>query len=152
MAASSEWGRYGIRPTGDRSTRRFTVTAPHGVTIAGRHYARGDSLARRQGENLRLAIDGGGWESWAEWQRVTSGEHYQGWQRQVAKTRGVDPRTLRKPDSDFNKAYVPWMRGRFTKSNRPAGRFARFLAGIGYRQPRAAYLVGDTPAAKGRGK
>lgn len=141
----ASWADYGIRPSGDAKTRRFEVTAKRGVTVAGRHYPRGSTIARRQGENLRIMIDGGGWQSYAEWQRVTTGERYQGWQRQVSRRESVDPRQLRKPDSPFNKAYVKWMRGNFAKTNRPTGRFARFLVGIGYRDPHATYPVGDSP-------
>lgn len=148
---ATDWGSYGIRPGGDTRSRRFVVTAQNGITVSGRHYPRGSTIARRQGENLRLMIDGGGWQSYSEWRRVTLSEHYQGWQRQVARKFSTDPRTLRKPDSSFNRAYVRWMRQGFTKSSRPKGRFAKFLVGIGFRDPRATYPVGDTPK-KGKRK
>ena len=153
--ATTDWSRYGIRPSGDPKSRRFTVTADEGVNVSGHHYAKGSSIARRQGENLRFAVDRSDWHSWDEWQRARAGQgrfsDYPAWVGQASRERGRSEASVRN-DPAFNRAYLGWQRAGRPRGNAPTGRLARLLTAAGLRPAGATYRVGRSPGYKQAGK
>jgi len=153
--AATDWGRYGIAPAGDPKTRRFKVTAAGGVNVGGQHYNQGATIPRRQGENLRFAIDRSDWHSWDEWQRARAGQgsfaDYPDWVVMGARERG---RTEAKQRNDpaFNRAYLGWKRAGRPRGNAPNGRLAQLLTQVGLRPAGATYRVGRSPGYKQAGK
>jgi hypothetical protein len=155
MPNRTDWSRYGVAPSGDPKTRAFVVTAERGVTVGGRHYAKGQPMARRQGENIRFAIDHSDWASWSEWQRARAGQgrwhDYPQWVADGARDRGVT-QAAQRDNPAFNRAYVRWVRSGRTRGTSPTGRLADLLAATGKRPQGATYRVGRSPGYKQAGK
>lgn len=139
-----DWTPYGVKPTGNRQSRRFEVTNESGVTIQGKHYARGDSISQRQALNRKYQADAG-WESRSEYERESRTKRFRDWASQVARHRDVSSARVRGSGSDFSQAWVDWKRSGFAGGKRAGSPFARFLEGIGYREADAPYPVGQTP-------
>lgn len=175
--ARRDWSRSPIRPATSSeaaaaghkaSERRFVVTDPHGVNAGGRHYAQGELITRRQGENVRV-VHAGGWESWSQWQRVTAPESAAktlgGLSRSARHDREVWIDAVRKGPEDVQQARRPDSRtaqvmnrfyewgstrsggqGVYHRSDkRPGGPLADYLELIGRRPKGATYNVGETP-------
>lgn len=151
--ASTEWGRYGIRPSGDPKTRSYVVTRSAGVTVGGRHYAKGETMPRRQGENVRFGVDRSEWSSWDEWQRARAGQgrfrDYPKWVELTAQERDRKQSAVRN-DPDFNRAYLRWQRAGRPRTKHPRGKLANLLVAAGLRPASAKYPVGASPGYRGR--
>lgn len=149
--AETSWNRYGIRPSGDPKTRSFVVTSRRGVDAGGKHYAQGERMPRRQGENVRLMIDHSHWHSWAEAQQARAGQgrfkDYPGWVARASTERNRSQAELRR-DPAFNRAYVQWVRRGRPRTSNPNGLLARMLGQAGIRPQQAAYPVGKSPGYK----
>jgi hypothetical protein len=139
-----DWADYGVRPTGDRKSRRFEVTSKSGIDIGGKHYAKGDDISQRQALNRKYQKDAG-WESRSEYERESQRKDFRNWAKQVASHRDTNTGKVRGSGSDFSKAWVEWKRSNYAKGKSPSGAFAEFLEGIGYRDPGSPYKVGATP-------
>lgn len=101
----------------------------------------GGEISRRQYENIRFRK--AGWGSWSEYQRTAKTKEYRRFVTAAADEKGVSPRTLKNPESDFNQLYLEAKRDDW--KNDPEGPFADFLVFIGVRAPDADYNVGETP-------
>jgi len=153
--ASTDWGRYGLRPSGDPKTRSYIVTAEGGITTGGRHYAKGEPMARRQGENVRFAVDRSDWRSWDEWQRARAGKgsfhDYPDWVVMGARNRNRG-QAAQRDDVAYNRAYLGWVRTGRPRGNAAGGRLAQLLVEVGLRPGGATYRVGRSPGYKQTGK
>jgi hypothetical protein len=123
--------------------------------VGGHHYAKGQPMPRRQGENIRFAVDHSDWRSWSEWQRARAGQgswsDYPAWVRKGAEGRGRT-QAAQRDDPAFNRAYVQWVRAGRTRGTSPQGRLARLLTEAGKRPEGATYRVGRSPGYKQSGK
>lgn len=142
-----DWSPYGVRPTGNRKTRRFEVTQRTGVTIQGKHYGHGDEISQRQALNLKYNRDAG-WDSRSEYERESQRRDFREWTSQSASRLDRSTAKQRAANSDFSKAWVKWKRSGYSRKGKPGQPFADFLEDIDYREDDAPYPVGETPNAQ----